>query len=153
MRTRVRVRFSPTRAFGRDHSYAVIRRDLGPAGAAFRIGGAESVITTRALRVMVRHAPFRIAFATASGASLDEDDPELGTALALGALGELRDRLVGGVKADVLLARLGENLLRRVAPAHVVEFVHVEAAVGPFALRFTLEAHRSKLRRVEGASS
>ena len=78
----VRVRFSPAPAFGRDHSYAVVQRDFGDPGAAFETAGDKSVITTSALRVVVTHSPFRIAFATASGESLDEDDLELGTAVA-----------------------------------------------------------------------
>jgi alpha-glucosidase len=77
----IRVRFSPTREFGRDHSYAVVSRDLGARPAAFDVGAARSVITTSALRVTVRHDPFRISFATAAGESLDEDDPERGTAV------------------------------------------------------------------------
>ncbi len=78
----VRVRFSPTPSFGRDHSYAVVTRDLGDPGASFETTVDKSVITTRALRVTVTHAPFQVAFASASGESLDEDDPDLGTAVA-----------------------------------------------------------------------
>jgi alpha-glucosidase len=78
----VRVRFSPTPKFGRDHSYAVVQRDFGDPGASFETAAERSVIQTRALRVTVRHSPFRVAFATASGESLDEDDAELGTAVA-----------------------------------------------------------------------
>src|SRR5262245_30520081 len=33
----VRVRFSPSRDFGRDHSYAIVKRDLGAPGADARI--------------------------------------------------------------------------------------------------------------------
>ena len=58
---------------GRDHSYAVIHRDFGDPHATFSIEDAQSVITTSALRVTIRHAPFRIAFATSGGESLDED--------------------------------------------------------------------------------
>src|SRR5688572_28756896 len=76
----VRVRFSPTQAFGRDHSYAVIKTDLGDPGATFEIGAAASTIATASLKVTVRHDPFRIAFADAAGVSLDEDDPERGMA-------------------------------------------------------------------------
>src|SRR4029453_9745353 len=69
----------------------------------FQIGSEQSVVTTRALRVTVKHAPFRLALApgfrggagagaggarprgagaTASGESPDEDDADLGTAFA-----------------------------------------------------------------------
>ncbi len=78
----VRVRFSPAPTFGRDHSYAIVRRDLGEPRADVRPGAAASEIVTPALRVVVRHAPFRIAFQDASGASLDEDDPTRGMASA-----------------------------------------------------------------------
>src|SRR5262245_52236403 len=53
----VRVRFSPTPAFGRDHSYAVVSRDLGSTEATFDVGDAQSTITTSALKVVVRHDP------------------------------------------------------------------------------------------------
>jgi alpha-glucosidase len=78
----VRVRVSPAQQFGRDHSYAVVAQDFGDPGATFQVGSDQSVVTTRALRVTVKHAPFRVAFATASGESLDEDDADLGTAFA-----------------------------------------------------------------------
>ena len=77
----IRVRFSPTREFGRDHSYAVVSRALGSTQAAFDVGAAQSVITTAALKVTIRHDPFRVSFATAAGESLDEDDPERGIAV------------------------------------------------------------------------
>ena len=69
----IRVRVTPRRE-GRDHSYAVINRDLGDPGATFSIEAARSVISTSALRVSIQHAPFRVAFATSAGQSLDEDD-------------------------------------------------------------------------------
>jgi alpha-glucosidase len=78
----VRVRFSPALAFDCDHSYAVVQRDYGDPGASFETTEDGSLITTRALRVSVRHSPFRVSFAAPSGESLDEDDPELGTAVA-----------------------------------------------------------------------
>src|SRR5688500_15047430 len=56
----IRVRFSPTREFGRDHSYAVVSRALGPTQAAFDIGAAQSVITTAALKVTVRSEERRV---------------------------------------------------------------------------------------------
>jgi len=74
----VRVRFAPGAALGRDHSYAVAKSDFGDPGAAFDVGAAQSVVRTAALTVTVRHDPFRIAFATAAGESLDEDDPARG---------------------------------------------------------------------------
>ena len=78
----VRVRFVPGQAFGRDHSYAIVNRDLGDAGASVEIGGKESTLATRALRVSIQHAPFRVSIATAAGEVIDADDAEMGTAFA-----------------------------------------------------------------------
>jgi alpha-glucosidase len=78
----VRVRFAPGSALGRDHSYAVVKSDFGDPAASFEVGGAQSVVRTSALRVTIRHDPFRISFASAGGESLDEDDPLRGTAFA-----------------------------------------------------------------------
>ena len=78
----VRVRFSPTADFGRDHSYALAARTLSDPGARFDLQPGRSVIATRALTVTVRHDPFRITFADASGESLDEDDAVRGMASA-----------------------------------------------------------------------
>src|SRR5262245_40627767 len=68
----VRVRFAPGPALGRDHSYAVVKTDFGDPGAAFDLGSGETVVRTRDLRITVRHDPFRVAFASADGESLDE---------------------------------------------------------------------------------
>ncbi|HUP47456.1 MAG TPA: glycoside hydrolase family 31 protein [Thermoanaerobaculia bacterium] len=78
----IRVRVMPGGEGSRDHSYAVVRRDLGDPGAAFSVEPARSAIATSALRVTIQHAPFRVAFATRAGASLDEDDPQRGTAIS-----------------------------------------------------------------------
>jgi alpha-glucosidase len=78
----LRVRFVPRPSPGRDHSYAVVCRDLGEAGARATVGVTESVLETRALRVTVRHAPFALAVATRDGRGLDQDDPGLATAWA-----------------------------------------------------------------------
>jgi alpha-glucosidase len=58
---------------GRDHSYAVVNRNLGDPAATFSIEQTQSILTTSALRVTIKHAPFRIAFTTRAGESLDED--------------------------------------------------------------------------------
>jgi alpha-glucosidase len=68
----IRVRVSPGREL-RDHSYAVINRNLGDPGATFAGDATQSTINTSALRVTIRHAPFRVAIATADGKPLDED--------------------------------------------------------------------------------
>jgi alpha-glucosidase len=76
----VRVRFAPRAAFGRDHSYAVVGRELGDPQATTGEDRGRSWLATPALRVTVEHDPLRIRFATARGESLDEDDQERGLA-------------------------------------------------------------------------
>jgi alpha-glucosidase len=78
----VRVRFTPGRDFGRDHSYAVVNRDLGDPKVDVRIGSRQSQIVTPSLTVTVRHRPFRLSVADASGNDLDADDPERGIAFS-----------------------------------------------------------------------
>ena len=78
----IRVRFAPGRAFGRDHSYAIVERPAGDPGARFDVGGTRSVIRTAELVVTVRHRPFRIAIADAAGRDLDADDPVHGIAFS-----------------------------------------------------------------------
>jgi alpha-glucosidase len=78
----VRVRFAPQPGFGREHSYAVVSREFGDPGARFEIGAERSTISTAALRVTIRHAPFGVSFATPAGEPIDEDDAALGSAFA-----------------------------------------------------------------------
>ena len=76
----VRVRFSPAPAFGRDHSYAVVRDFGATAAARSRSGPTQSWSARARCGSPCAHDPFRIAFATAAGESLDEDDPARGIA-------------------------------------------------------------------------
>ncbi|MGZ4808570.1 MAG: glycoside hydrolase family 31 protein, partial [Thermoanaerobaculia bacterium] len=99
---RVRVSQKPE---GRDHSYAVINRDFGDAGATFSIETARSTISTSALRVAMQHAPFRIAISTRGGQSLDEDDPQRGTVFS-GAAVRVSTRL----RDDEHVYALGEKI-------------------------------------------
>jgi len=78
----IRVRFTTAKAFGRDHSYAVINHDLGTSAAKIEKGPVSTTLATASLKVTVQHAPLRIAFANAAGESLDADDPERGIAVA-----------------------------------------------------------------------
>jgi alpha-glucosidase len=78
----LRVRFSPAQAFGRDHSYAVVGKDLGAPGATIRIGADQSTLATSAFKATIRHDPFRISVADSDGNVIDEDDPERGIAFA-----------------------------------------------------------------------
>jgi alpha-glucosidase len=89
---------------GRDHSYAVINRNLGDPGATFSIVESQSTLTTSALRVTIRHAPFRIAFATRAGDSLDEDDAARGTAFSAKA-----SRVYKRLRDDEHIYALGEK--------------------------------------------
>jgi alpha-glucosidase len=77
----IRVRIAPGPE-SRDHSYAVIKRNLGDPGATFAIEPARSTIATSALRVTIQHAPFRVAFTTRDGKPLDEDDAQRGTVMS-----------------------------------------------------------------------
>jgi alpha-glucosidase len=81
----VRVRLTTAKAFGRDHSYAVINRDLGRAGAKADIGTSSTTLATASLKVIIQHDPLRIEFQNAAGESLDADDPERGVAFAGGS--------------------------------------------------------------------
>jgi alpha-glucosidase len=74
----IRVRVTRAGREGRDHSYAVVNRSLGDTAATFGGDASRSTITTSALSVTVQHAPFRVAFATRAGQSLDEDDADRG---------------------------------------------------------------------------
>jgi alpha-glucosidase len=78
----IRVRFSPTPKLGRDHSYAVVSRDFGDPPPTITSNAATTTITTTALRVSVRHRPFRVSVFSATGESLDEDDPAMGIAMS-----------------------------------------------------------------------
>ena len=78
----VRVRFARTREFGRDHSYAIVNRELGAASAEVRVGDRESHIVTPLLRATIRQRPFRVSIADAAGNELDADDPGRGIAFS-----------------------------------------------------------------------
>ena len=69
----IRVRVTPAGTTMRDHSYAVINRDFSDPRAIITVVAGRSTISTSDLDVSIRHAPFRIAFSTAAGQSLDED--------------------------------------------------------------------------------
>lgn len=78
----VRVRFTTRPMFGRDHSWAVINRDLGNHEAKADIKSDFATLTTVSLVVTVRYSPLRISFADAAGNILDADDPGQGISLA-----------------------------------------------------------------------
>ena len=100
----IRIRFSPTRELGRDHSYAVI--PLPAAGEAPTVSADRdrTVLTTRSLRVTMRHSPFRISIADAAGDVLDEDDAAQGIAWS-GTMTRAYKRL----RADEHVYGLGEK--------------------------------------------
>ena len=100
----VRVRFSPTAKLGRDHSYAVVSRDFADPHPAITSTASMTTMTTTALRVSVRHRPFRVAVFSAQGESLDEDDPAMGTAVS-GAASRVYKRL----RPDEQVYGLGEK--------------------------------------------
>jgi hypothetical protein len=49
-----------------------------PPSVSLDVRADRSIISTASLRVQIRHAPLRIAFFTAVGGSLDDDDREPG---------------------------------------------------------------------------
>jgi alpha-glucosidase len=99
-----RVRFSPTAPLGRDRSYAVVSRDFGDPRATISSSATETTIATAALRMTIRHRPFRVSVMTATGESLDADDPAMGIAFS-GAASRVFKRLRG----DEQLYGLGEK--------------------------------------------
>jgi alpha-glucosidase len=100
----VRVRLSPTRTFGRDHSYAVVPHEWDDPGLSVATANGATTMTTRALKVTIRHAPFGVVFADGSGNSLDEDDPTLAT-MAAGVATRVHKRL----RDDELVYGFGEK--------------------------------------------
>jgi alpha-glucosidase len=78
----VRIRFAPKQRLGRDHSYAVVGRDLGTPGTAIEIGADRTVMRTSRLVVTMLHNPFRLSVADTAGNVIDADDPEQGTAFS-----------------------------------------------------------------------
>jgi alpha-glucosidase len=100
----LRVRFAPVPQLGRDHSYAILTRDFGDPRATIATAGNTTTITTSALRMTIRHRPFRIAIADAQGVSLDEDDPAMGVAFS-GAATRVFKRL----RLDEQVYGLGEK--------------------------------------------
>jgi alpha-glucosidase len=78
----VRVRLARGKAFGRDHSYAVLPRQGSAARVTVKTGVSESTIQTDALRIIVKQQPFLIEVLSRDGTSLDADDPTYATAYA-----------------------------------------------------------------------
>lgn len=78
----IRVRFTSGKSFGRDHSYAIVNRELGAATARADIQGDATTLATATLTVTIRHSPVRISFADSDGRILDADDPLRGLSLA-----------------------------------------------------------------------
>ncbi len=78
----VRVRFSPVKPFGRNHSYALAGARFPAAKVATEVSAARSILRTASLTVTIGHQPLRIGFADAAGGSVDEDDPEMGIAFS-----------------------------------------------------------------------
>jgi alpha-glucosidase len=78
----VRVRFTTKPDFGRDHSWAVVNRDLGNPAAKAEIGPTSATLTTASLKIAVQYSPLRISFANSAGEIIDSDDPKNGTSLS-----------------------------------------------------------------------
>jgi alpha-glucosidase len=100
----IRVRFSPTRELGRDHSYAVLPVPATDVMPTISVDRDRSVLATASLRVTARHAPFRLAIADAAGDILDEDD----TAQGMAASGTMT-RVFKRLRVDEHVYGLGEK--------------------------------------------
>jgi alpha-glucosidase len=69
----IRVRFSPTLEFGRDHSYAVTAGGTRAADAQFTPGTDRDRLRTAGMTVEVQRKPFRLRFLDDGGQVRDED--------------------------------------------------------------------------------
>ncbi len=69
----IRVRFSPTLEFSRDHSYAVINGAERAADAQFTPGADRDRLRTAGITVEVQRKPFRLRFLDDGGQLRDED--------------------------------------------------------------------------------
>jgi alpha-glucosidase len=78
----IRVRFTTAKSFGRDHSYAIVNRDLGVPDVKVKIGSNSTSLQTASLEVTVQQSPLRISFANAAGEILDADDSQRGIAFS-----------------------------------------------------------------------
>ncbi|HVU26845.1 MAG TPA: glycoside hydrolase family 31 protein [Verrucomicrobiae bacterium] len=77
----IHVHFSRQQSFGRDHSYAVVNRDLGQATVKIENSSNITTLATASLKVIVQQSPLRISFANTAGEILDADDAQRGTVL------------------------------------------------------------------------
>lgn len=100
----IRVRFTTAKAFGRDHSYAVVNHDPGRVQAAADIGADTTTLTTASLKVIVHQNPLRLEFQNAAGESLDADDPERGISFVGGSF-----RVAKRLRDDEHVYGLGEK--------------------------------------------
>jgi alpha-glucosidase len=111
----IRVRFAPGRVFGRDHSYAIVNRELGDPQARITSARDQSEIVTPSLHVTIQHRPFRITIRDALGNDLDADDPAMGMAYSgqtLRVWKRLRDdeQVYGFGEKNGRLNKRGRNL-------------------------------------------
>ncbi len=78
----IRVRFTMSKTFGRDHSYAVVDLNPGASPARVETGSNSTDLVTASLRVVVHQNPLRISFINTNGQTLDADDPQRGISFA-----------------------------------------------------------------------
>ena len=100
----IRFQFTAARAFGREHSCAVVNRELGALTFKADLGTDASTLTTASLKVTAQHDPFRISFADRAGEILDADDPGRGMAVAGPAF-----RVAKGLRDDEHVYGFGEK--------------------------------------------
>jgi alpha-glucosidase len=70
----VRFRYGLGPALGRDHSYAVVAGNQPVSPLGLQSAADHSTLTTKDLRITVRHNPMHITVADAAGEVLDQDD-------------------------------------------------------------------------------
>ena len=69
----IRVHFTTSPAFGRNHSYAVVNYDLGAPPVQIETGFNSTTLVTASIKVVVQLSPLRISFVDRDGEILDDD--------------------------------------------------------------------------------
>ena len=78
----IRLRFAPGPSLGRDHSYAIVGRDLGAPGATVEVRADRTILRTSRLVATMTHRPFRVSIADTAGTVIDADDAARGIAFS-----------------------------------------------------------------------
>jgi alpha-glucosidase len=101
----IRIHFAAAPALGRDHSYAVINRDLGAPQVKVSAGPVSTLLQTASIKLTVQHTPLRISIASLDGKILAADGSQGGIALS----GDGAFRVTQNLAEDEHLYGLGEK--------------------------------------------